>query len=268
MKRTSTLLIVALLAVQPMAARAQSSASVTRRMDAFVASFGRAPEPPGFFPREGALEWVVTYRTPGEADRVERQRFAAEEIPAALDGPLCRTFTLGADMAPINTLSHMIRRERVRWRLVGESRFVPRDSAADSPLFVQWRRESGTWVIAAIGEEVQLPGVGARILGVVAATLVRDSVPSAPVTFPIPSRTYADSAWLRENPGLVVAGEMLSIYGLPRPIQQGGVQRIGTVRGLPVYAEAGAPWPHPIVYLPLGPSGPFQVYQQMMSDGC
>ena len=61
---------------------------------------------------------------------------------------------LDVEAQPIGRLSHQVMHRGTGWRRVrGGSRFVPRDAPDDSPLFVEWRREGGTWVVSAVGDE-------------------------------------------------------------------------------------------------------------------
>jgi hypothetical protein len=149
------LLTVALWA-NPGAAHAQAAAEalLEARMREFTASVGRVDEDGtvAFFPHSGDFTWVeTTHRRDG--DVVGIWRFSAADFRAAYRGPLNDVLTVDHHGQPVGSLSHQVMIRRPRWRRARGNRFIPADAPDSSPLYVQWRREDGRWVVSEIGDE-------------------------------------------------------------------------------------------------------------------
>ncbi|HEX8829777.1 MAG TPA: hypothetical protein VF705_01340, partial [Longimicrobium sp.] len=137
-------------------------------------------------------------------------------------------------------------------------RFVPPGAPSGSPTFVEWRREDGRWVVAAIGDE---PLLGPEPPGVPANTIRLDSVRPAAAEFP-PAEPYAArTGWYARHEPVALRGRYFLKYGLPRFLGADEVTRIGSVNGVGVYAEAGMAEEPGYVYIVVGPGGSFQPYQ-------
>ncbi|HYR09286.1 MAG TPA: hypothetical protein VEQ60_15990 [Longimicrobium sp.] len=152
------LLALALWAV-PGAAQAPTppgEASLRARMDAFLNLYALEHEDTAaaFFPRSGDFTWVeTTHLADGEV--VGIWRFPAADFRAAFRGPLMEEDVLVVDYHGhrVGAFSHQVRIRRPRWRRAPGNRFVPADAPDSSPIFVQWRREDGRWVVSVIGDE-------------------------------------------------------------------------------------------------------------------
>lgn len=242
------------------------------RMRAFLHA-GRTMEPheklADFFTQRGPSTWVLTTRTGAEA-RIGRWRFEhADLVPAMGSGPLCETFSHGGDVISTESLMYRILFDKRPWRRVGSTRFVPADAAARSPVFVEWRREGGQWVIASFGEEHRRdPGPPREPSG--DGVMVRDAVKGPPLALPLPAdaAVVAGLRWYEHNEPITVEGHRLVKYGLPRPLGEGEVRRIGSIAGVGVYRETGTTGTPEVVYLPVSRDGIFQPYQNMTGDGC
>ena len=255
-----------LAAAAPPSAAGQRSESVDARMTAFVRALHRHPPDSlaAFFPRQGTWTWVKTTRYGGRADVVGRWVFRGADLPEAAEpgGPLCHSLSFGGDVMLPSALIHAGGDEGRPWRRVSRTRFVPAGAPASSRVHVDWRREDGRWVVAALGEErTGRP----RLLGVPRTMVTR--LPRTP--FPMTSdEGFADRApWFVEGRLLHFAGRLLEKYGLPRPIETELLDRVGVIDGIPVYAETGVPGIPEVVYLPVAAGG-FQPYQAMIGDGC
>jgi len=107
-----------------------------------------------FFPRTGDFTYVRTeHRSHGR--RVGIWRFPASEAPRAISfrGPLWESFTIQYEGQPIGLLAHQVMHRGTVWRRVRGNRFVPPGASPGSGTFVEWRKEGGTWVISAFGDE-------------------------------------------------------------------------------------------------------------------
>lgn len=133
-----------------------SDAELGRRMRDFLAAFDSisAPEFVAFFPRTGEVHYHHTLHLP-HGDSVIARRYAAGEMAAALDfgGSLWESFQLQFEGQPVGLLPDHVFNHPKRWRRIGPARFVPPGADARSPTFVEWRREGGSWVVSAFGDE-------------------------------------------------------------------------------------------------------------------
>lgn len=222
-----------------------------------------------FFSARGTFEWVVT--THGAAgSSTGRWRFATADLGRAKDaGPLCRSFYPGGDVIIRGTLMTRIQETEGPWRRVSPTRFVPRGASAGSPVFVEWRREDGRWVIAAFGDERRH---FARVLGGWGGpyAMVRDSVRSAPLALPLPAdAAYAPGTrWYDDNEPIVIGDDRFVKYGYPRRMEAGSLRRIGAVQGVGVYMERDSLRVPDVVFVPVSPDGMFQNYQNNIGVGC
>ncbi|HYW08358.1 MAG TPA: hypothetical protein VE913_15475, partial [Longimicrobium sp.] len=107
-----------------------------------------------FFPRRGGWSWVRTIHHPGRPDRVEVRRFAASETRQVIGrgGAACVSFATNPHAAETGALVTEAT-YALRWRRSPGNRFVPVDAPARSPVFVEWRREDGRWVVSSYGDE-------------------------------------------------------------------------------------------------------------------
>jgi hypothetical protein len=222
----------------------------------------------GYFPTRGEWEWVLSTRYPDGSRRRQVQRFPAAQTDAALDaaGPLCDSFNSG-DVIALGTVIYHVGGEWQRWRRVGATRFVPPGRPASFPVFVEWRREDGRWVIAAIGEEGMYQP---RLLGRDPGEAERFRR-GAPLRLPLAdtARVAGGADWFENHVPISVGGYRLVKYGLPRLLNDGDVVRWGTVNGVGVYLEPEAEGPPPVVvYLPVDRAGTFQSYQNTVGNGC
>jgi hypothetical protein len=258
--------VIVLWAAAPAHAQAPSSRA---RMDAFVAVLRDESQDSvaSFLPRQGPLTWVLTTRRPGGESLAGRWIFESGDLKKAMDfdGPLCNSFTRGGDAIPLESLVYVTNQKPGRWRRVGANRFVPPGAPARSATFVQWRREGGRWVIGAFGNEVW---ARVRVLGVEPNGIIRD--PGGPPVLPGPPDALyaAGTPWYQEHLPLRSGDQMLSMYGPPRAIDADLLQRFGFVNGVPVYREAGTGGTPEVVYVPVGPDGLYQPYQNMTGSGC
>jgi len=240
--------------------------SVDRTMRRFARGLGG--EVRGYFPTRGEWTWVVTTHHRGGPDRVGVWRFPTAQTDSAIEsGPLCDSFHAG-DYAVLGTLiaPGIDLRGDGEWRRVRGTRFVPDGAPAGSPVFVEWRREDGRWVISSFGGEgwYQPPLLGRRV-----GEMVRDAQRS-PLRLPLPASepTAAGAEWFTDNRPILVNGHMLTKYGLPRVLGEGDVVRYGSLGGVGVYVEPRASRNPEVVYVVVNRAGEFQPYQNNMGNGC
>lgn len=151
-------LLLAALWTVPGAAQAlppADEASLTARMHAFltgIASVGK-DSAAAFFPRSGDFTWVETTHY-ADRDVVGTWRFPAADFRAAYRNLLNDMLTGHVEGNRVGSFSHQLRFRGSPWRRApGGNRFVPADAPDSSPIFVQWRREDGRWVVSVIGDE-------------------------------------------------------------------------------------------------------------------
>ncbi len=256
----SLLRLAALASLAALPANAQDRGApagtpLAARMQAFIREVHETPNTglAAYFPRRGDWTWVHTRQPYGRrgAPRVATWRFGGAQTLRAIGagGPVCPSFDGPGGVGPteghlgMQTLMH-----RGPWRRVRGTRFVPPGESAASPVFVEWRREDGAWVVAAFGD-----------VGVYDPTVLGRRPPAA----------WRDTAGVREDAAfapadwytIVLNGQRYSTYGIPRPQDRSGLVRIGVFQGVSVFAEPDEDpdWPY-IVHLPMAP-GQFQAYQ-------
>jgi hypothetical protein len=271
------LAIAAGLLAAPLHAQAREPAptgpelrALRSRMEALADSmreYGPSESFAGWFPREGTWTWRQTLHGAPGGVRVVIQRFPASETVEALSSrdPLCRSFFRGGgevETVP-TTIAGWLSAESARWRRIGR-RFVPRGAPASSPTFVEWRRERGTWVISAFGDEDEYvtpePGAPRRI--------VRRSRETGPLlALPLPE-DGRDAAPPAGRDVLWIDGSPRVPYGPPARLGNGDVTRIGWVEGVPVYAEPTAAATAEVIYVALDGEGAFQPYRTAGNYPC
>lgn len=222
-----------------------------------------------YFPRRGDWTWEQTIRDE-HGRRVGRGvwRFSAAETLRAIGaaGPACDSFNAGGgEFGPMvgSLASHLF--PEGRWRRIGGNRFVPPDASASSPVFVEWRREDGAWVVSAFGDETLY---SPHLLGVPAGDISRDTSRVAEG-----AGYAAGERWYVQNePLLLEGGRRFIKYGLPRRFpeeERGFLRRVGVLGRVSFYAEAGAEGvllPE-VLYAAVSP-GEFQPYQGFGPSPC
>jgi hypothetical protein len=133
-------------------------------------------------------------------------------------------------------------------------------------VFVEWRREDDRWVVSSFGGEAWYapPLLGRRVGDVV------PDAQRAPLRLPFPASepTAAGAAWFTGNQPIMVAGQRLLKYGLPRALGEGDVVRYGSLDGVGVYVEPQTRGTPEVVYVVVSRAGEFQPYQNNMGNGC
>jgi hypothetical protein len=84
----------------------------------------------------------------------------------------------------------------------------------------------------------------------------------ARLSLPFPNGTPVGSErpWFRNKEAIYIVGARSPTYGAPRILASGDVVRIGTVDGVPAFAEPLRGRRPDIIYLPEDRSGSFQPY--------
>lgn len=241
--------------------------SLQRTMRAFVRELGG--EVRGFFPTRGEWDWVVTTRYPDGTLRRQVRRFPAAQTDSALgpSGPVCDSFNSG-DFVEMGTLIYHARGEWERWPRVGATRFVPPGHRAGSPVYVEWRREDGRWVISSFGGEGWYQP---RVLGRTPGETIRFRGRRTPLRLPLPdtARVAAGRRWYESHEPIGVDGNRITMYGLPRKLSDGDLVPWAILDGVVVYVEAGMTGrTAEVVYIPVDRMGMFQPYQNMTGNGC
>jgi hypothetical protein len=166
---------------------------------------------------------------------------------------VCKSFDHPAGWGPFEErLGMQALTHRRPWRRVRGSRFVPAGESAASPVFVEWRREDGAWVVSAFGDvDVYFPRVLGRPASHGAFSYDTVGVPE--------DAAFAPADWYM----ITVNGLRFPRYGIPRPLneaERASLVRIGLYQGVSVFATRDqADWPAH-VYLLTAP-GQFQLYE-------
>lgn len=261
MPRTRIAGALVLLVAAALPLRAQG-ASLEARMQAFLREVPREPNTAlaAFFPRSGDWTWVQTLEDMnGGPERLGVWRFPGAETVRAIakDGPACSSFDhVRGEYGPFEgSFGMQLRRYRGPWRRVRGTRFVPPGQPASSPVFVEWRREEGEWVVSSFGE----------------MSVLWSSIPMpAPGPF---SRDTAgvpeDSAFVTGRPVTVtIEGWRFTPFQQPRAIDRAELVRIGHLHGVSVYVARGSDRREPeIVYLPFAP-GRYVPYETPRPQPC
>jgi hypothetical protein len=250
--------LLTLAAAFPLAAQA----SLGVRMRAFLAEIENEPNTAlaAFFPRRGDWTWIQTQEDLGGGpDVLGVWRFPAAETVRAIanDGPACSSFDHArGEFGPYEgSLGMQMMMYPGPWRRVRGTRFVPPGRPDSYPVFVEWRREDGEWVVSAFGE-----------MGIVARSIPR----LAPGPF---SRDTAgvpeDSAYVTGRPvTITIEGWRFTPFRDSRAVDRTELVRIGHLHGVSVYVGRGSDRRDPeIVYLPVGP-GRYLPYEGPRPQPC
>ena len=209
-----------------------------------------------FFPRRGDWSWVRTVREPnGPAVVVVGvRRFSGAETVRVIGrgGPACGSVDQGnGHSGPFEEhLGMQARMHRGSWPRVDATRFVPPGGTARSPIFVEWKKEDGEWVVLAIGDQS---------VGFPHPPLTRSDVQrGTPVDSAETDATRA--AWFRENAVIHFNGLRYVKYGYPRSAERSRLSRFGHRDGVPLFVESGTNEAPDVFYVPVGPSL-FQLYE-------
>jgi hypothetical protein len=270
MSRNRLLSLIALITLSlPLAAQTEARApapaetALAARMQAFLAEVGDEPntELVAFFPRRGDWTWMQTLLDvrSGVVQGAGVWRFAGAETVRAIGagGPACMSFDrVRGEYGPFEgRLGMQALMHPGRWRRVRGNRFVPPDASPSSPVFVEWRREEGQWVVSAFGEEgIYTP-----------AGLAPPRGPFSRDTTGVPEdAAFAPADWHT----ITVEGRRAPKYGTPRPIDRAALERIGVLHRVSVYVEQGSgPNGRGVVYLPVAP-GQYQPYEAPLPMPC
>jgi hypothetical protein len=263
--RTRLAAVTAILLLAGDAAAQSPPAGLRRRMDAFSAALrNQAPKPAiaGFFPRDSAWEMVHAPHRQAPGATIRTTRVAPDRTLAEISegGGLCYSFDGGTvEARPAdNTLTVQAMDHPRPWRYVGRQRFVPRGARDGSPVWVEWRRERGTWVVSRVGEEYRYVP---RVIG---ETTEHD--PSRDTTagneLPLEQRVAAGTSWYRDHEPITFVGRRFVKYGLTRMFSEGELVRYGSVGVVPVFVDRGQERRAipPVIYLLAAP-GEYQPYQ-------
>jgi hypothetical protein len=239
----------------------QSTAELPARMESFVEAVrdGDRRQVAGFFPATGTWSWVQ--RFPDQPGRWGVREFSAMHTLAAISdgGPVCDSFQGPTPEGwPVHPTLAAAAADPRSWRRATAMRFVPRGQPATSPVFVQWRRENGRWVVSSIGDygtylrQRPQPDMG---------PIIPDATP------PRHPERLEREPWFVDNEPLEFMGSRYIKYGLPRDIRLEEVVQIGRAGNVPVYRERGAAGPPEVLYIPVATGG-MQAYQAEGSRSC
>lgn len=264
-RNSRSLLCLAMLAAG-WAHPAGAQSTLDQRMHGFlgaVRELGHPDPVAGFFPRRGDWTWVQRLTNAPAPLRTVTWRFPGAETRRAMEpgAPLCYSLAwYGGDYGPHDgAMLWQASIHEGRWRRVTGTRYVPPGEGADSPTFVEWRREDGRWVISALGEEHfyhrPRPPNERRNL------VTRDTLTER-TTF------AAGHTWFIAHEMIEFRDHAYVKAGLPRRIALDGVRRFGSLGTVPVYVEAGPGRPDAtVLYLPVSP-GELQPYQPASGSSC
>jgi hypothetical protein len=268
----AVLLLAAALPIRSHAQEMDSSAvsrggwSLRRTMGVFIDGLGDE-----FFPRRGDWTYVPTTEQADGSRVTGIHRFPAAQTSRAMDpgGPICDSFSMGESVRS-GTLREWSMAEKSGldrpWRRVGTARFVPPGAPANSPVFVQWRREDGQWVIDSYGEWRRYwPSLPGRLVNEVVADAHRSALR---LPLAATERMAPGTAWFDSNQPIVVLEHHFTRYGLPRQLKEGDIVRYGSLGEVGVYVEPRVEGFPQIVYIPVDRSGLFQPYENMSGNGC
>lgn len=146
----------------------------------------------------------------------------------------------------------------MRWRRVRGNRFVPPGAPDRSPVFVEWRRENGEWVISAFGDERYH---GRRLAGRVRSMIER--IPPHPL--PAEEAYAAGASWYVNNEPITFEGRRYLKYGLPSKIEERELTWIGVLGRIRVYAERDRAAAPEVIFVATAPGEfhPYQTYERV-----
>jgi len=217
-----------------------------------------------FFPTTGDWSYTHTVHESGGGTRIQRWIFPAAQTSLLFGydqdvkvDPVRGSFEADPHGQTYGLLISIVNESwQRRWRLVGRNRFVPPGAPASSPVFVEWRRELGRWVISAFGDERYCEP---RRLGYErgeVAPVRRLPAPAKPA-YAASERWYLDSNLLRFD------GQRYARYGQPRELQPGDLEQVGWKDDVRVYVEKGQAHLRLVLYVPVAPD----IYQPYQAFG-
>jgi hypothetical protein len=270
MQRTLILLLACSLAAAASTAAQTGTpgppATLDARMQAFLREVEETPNTAlaAYFPRRGDWTWVQTRREfRGDATGTGIWRFPGAETARAIGegGPVCDSFHAGdGEFGPVaGRLANYVEPDDGRWRRTRGTRYVPPGAPAGSPVFVEWRREDGEWVVSAVGDEAV--SFSPPLRGRAAGEASRDTS-----LVPEGAAYAAGQAWYQERQPIYVQGRRYIPYGVPRTIDRADLQRVAVLGRVSVYAERGATREE-VLYFPTSP-GEYQAYQTFGPEPC
>jgi hypothetical protein len=247
--------ILPLLLAIPLRAAAQDG--LESRNEGFLRAMWNAPSDSvaAFFPRRGDWTWTQVVQGAPPWRGLTVWRFAAPETLRTIlrYGPVCESFR-GFLGHYGNELEMRISADGTRWRRVAGNRFVPPGESARSPMFVQWRREDGRWVVSAFGHATHwFPPVLGYSRG---DHVVPDTV------LPLPSTPVyaAEAPWYLDSRTIYFKDLRYTRFGLPVAIADSlSLRRVGRFGLIGVYVEKGSIYAE-LIYIPLAP-GQYQRYE-------
>jgi hypothetical protein len=247
--------ILPLLLAIPLRAAAQDG--LESRNEFFLRAVRRAPRDSmaAFFPRRGDWTWTQVVEGAPPWRRLTVWRFAAPETLWTIwrSGAVCESFRgFVGDIE--DELEMRIEADGTRWRRVAGNRFVPPGESARSPMFVQWRREDGRWVVSAFGHATHgFPTVLGYSRG-------NDVVPDTALPLPSPRVYAAEAPWYLDSRTIHFRDLRYTKIGLPRAIGDStSLRRVGRFGLIGVYADKGSIYAE-LIYIPLAP-GQYQLYE-------
>jgi hypothetical protein len=269
------LLLIALSACPPALGaqtrrEAQITASARNRLNAFLATVRDFDDDDiaSYFPTAGDWTLVhVIHRPSGDDVGVRRFRGSEAAAAMALCGPLWNAFRFSPEAVTIGSL-RLWAEDSTPWRATGPTRFAPagrlelmdKDDSFVSSAFVEWRRERGRWVIAALGHETF---GGRRVLG----TAIDDVTRTRRVRLPASPAYAGTEDWYLSNELITFERRLYLKYGLPlSSIDPHLLQAVGWHGAVRVYAEAGMEEMPGTLLIPVSP-GMYAMYNQG-GDGC
>jgi hypothetical protein len=269
--RPAALVLILLAATAlPLTARAGSRPTTLEgRMRAFLHAVAEEPRDSvaAFFPRRGDWAWVPAFVRGRRRMPPGAWRFRGPETLRVLGagGPVCESFAQHrGDYGPVEgSFVSRTARHPGHWRRVRGNRFVPPGASPRSPVFVEWRREDGRWVVSSFGDE-QLRR-GPRLLGRERNEGTRDRPGRLVVRAEL---GYAAGAeWYERDEPIAFEGMHFLKYGLPRPLAEGEVERIGSLGRVALFVEAGFTRHAGILYVPVA-AGQYQPYYPAGAGAC
>ena len=215
-----------------------------------------------FFPREGEWVWVHTLDLPTGGQAVGVWRFRASETERATMGcgPARESFQRSNEGQPPG-LAAEANMPGEYWREQARNRFVPPHQKSALPVFVEWRREGGRWVVSSFGDTAPLRQRGVEEEGDV---MRRRSGPE-----PAKPAYLANAPWYDRNASPSFAGHRYFQYGQPRLLRDDELEQIGWSGDIRVYVENGHlrdPAPA-VLYFPVS-AGNYQPYVTYLPDEC
>ncbi|HET7462493.1 MAG TPA: hypothetical protein VFJ82_14665 [Longimicrobium sp.] len=248
--------------------RSRPGWSLRRTMRAFLREAGMTVL--GFFPTRGEWDYVTETRYRGAGKVVGIHRFSAAQTRDAIerpDGPLCNMFSSGDGVVFPSVVGYAI--ESPGWRRVGPRRFQPSQADDRIGVWVEWKREDGRWVIAAIGEWATEPP---RVLGTPVAQ-ARDTVRGRRLSLPLPpgAKLAPDAPWYQAGRTLQIEGPPYLRVQLTQKFASGRLVSYATVDGVTIWTEREqlqSSWGPNVVYVPIDRDGTFQVYDSGRGNGC